>query len=200
MWTRYLFLIVVSATTLLGVSGCVTTPWTGKVQEGNGPEMKHAAGPFAPGVVKPGPPPGWQGPPPGPVAPGPGGVPFPGNSEQASFFTQKMADLDDERRVLATRITQLETQLREKDRALVQASFELQEATAQIGRTREDLDRWKNDMEKLRAKLRSMEKDSKVTLETIIHTLEQFFDRNPEARRPLDVEEFILPRKKGDAD
>jgi len=206
MWTKTCVWTCGVAITLLGASGCVGIPFAGKGVAADGPDMKHAGGPIQPGVVKPGPggaPAGWQGPAPtpggaGPYGPGAGMGPggFPGSqSEQAAFFSQRMADIEDERKVLAIRITQLDSQLREKDRALVQASFELQEATSQIARTREDIDRWKGEMEKVRTKLRSVEKDSKVTLETLIHSLEQFLDRNPEARRPVNIEELIVPRK-----
>src|SRR5262245_32430965 len=52
-------------------------------------------------------------------------APLPANttamSEQMAFMSQKLATLEDDKKVLTARIVQLESQLREKDRALTQA-------------------------------------------------------------------------------
>lgn len=118
---------------------------------------------------------------PGPARPpvGPEGMPVQGPSgpEQVSFLSQRLADQEDERRVLQTRFRQAEEHLQEKDRALAQALGEVQQATREVARTREELQRWQREMTALRQRLRNMEQDNKTTLETIIRTLETFMDQ-----------------------
>lgn len=107
----------------------------------------------------------------GPPAAGPSGP------EHVSFLSQRLADQEDERRILQTRLRQMEEHLQEKDRALAQALGEVQQATREVARTREELQRWQREMTALRQRLRSMEQDNKTTLETIIRTLETFMDQ-----------------------
>lgn len=176
---------LLGALLLLGSSGCALRRW---MAPDAGPyHGPSAAAPFSPGTAKP----GWQGPAPGPHAglAGPGApqgvqqASYPGAAnEQFSILTQRLASLDDDRRAQGARIQHLENQLRDKDKALVQAALEIQEATAQMTKTREELQRWKLEMESLRGKLRGVERDNKTTLEAIIHTLEQFLDRERVAR------------------
>lgn len=163
---------IAAAALLSSSAGCVWAPWTNPDatrSQAQGP----GAPPFTPGAAKP----GWQGPSPAPA----GGVQqashTPPPNEQFSQMAQRLASLEDDRRVFAARAQQLENQLRDKDKALVQASVEIQEATAQIAKTREELQRWKLEMESVRGKLRNVERDNKTTLEAIIRTLEQFLER-----------------------
>ena len=133
----------------------------------------------------------WHGPPPGgPVGANGAGQQLSqtgGIGELASISAQRLSAAEDDRRVLTARVKQLEGQLREKDRALVEASLEIQDATSQITRTREELQRWKNEMEQVRGKSRNVERDSKATLEAIIRTLENFLERERDAGRPPEV-------------
>ncbi|MFO0966563.1 MAG: hypothetical protein U0793_13400 [Gemmataceae bacterium] len=167
-----------------GPTGGPTPPWGGPAPTPTGPGAGPGAGTGAfPGAGGP----GAHG-----AVPTGGG----GYSEQIAYWTQRATALEEDKKTFGARMAQLEMQLRDKDRALVQASHELEDATAQVARTREDLARWKEDMEKTRAKLRAMEKDSKVTLETIIRTLEEYFERNGEVRRPIDLDTLLAPRRK----
>lgn len=209
---------------LLGATGCIYPPQMLKpVDPVKTPPTSTAAHPpsgpaLAPGLVAPAgyipPVPAASGPaltsvgrgPGAGMVPGPGHIPVPGPgpfmpagtpSEQAAFITQRLRELEDDKAALISQVAELRKELREKDHALLQASYELKDATAQIARTREDLERWKGDMEKLRGKLRAMEKDSKVTLETIIRTLEETLDRRGDLHRSLEIEDLLPPRKKG---
>lgn len=126
--------------------------------------------------------PGWQAPAPTPAAPPPGVF-----NEQISLMSQQLRDTEDNKRVLAVRVRQLENQLRDKDLALKQANAEIQEAVEQVASTRKELQRWKQEMENLRGKLRNVERDNKSTLEAIIHTVEQFLDREKTASKEVEL-------------
>jgi hypothetical protein len=115
-----------------------------------------------------------------PVSPGkneylaPPPTPLP---ELSANLSQKMSALEDDRKVLAARMQQMDIQLQEKDKAIILANHEIKEATIQVSQTREELKRWKEEMETLRGQLRNVEKENKGTLEAIIKTLEQFMER-----------------------
>src|SRR5207244_965428 len=135
---------------LLSVGGCC---WQDLFHLGG--SQQSPPGPASPGgaVGGPaaGPANGWQGPTPTPL-PGPGDL-----NEQMSLQAQKLRASEDNNRILAIRLSQVDAQVRERDKALMQASFEIKEATNQITRSREELQRWKHEMETLRGKLGSME-------------------------------------------
>jgi hypothetical protein len=117
------------------------------------------------------PPPGLPQPPPGM------------SSEQMALLLQRLSTSDDDRKALGARLQQLEVQLRDKDQAVVQTTYEVQESTKQMKRTRDDLVRWKQDMDGLRVKLAGMERENKVTLEAILKTLEQYVEREKDTDR-----------------
>jgi exonuclease VII large subunit len=97
-------------------------------------------------------------------------------NDQNSLLSQRVASAEDDRKVLAARLQLVETQLEEKEKALAEATREIQEATAQTVRTRNELQQWKKDMTSLRDQFSNMDKDHRETLETIIKTLEQVLD------------------------
>jgi chromosome segregation ATPase len=106
--------------------------------------------------------------------------PAPAN-EQISLMSNRLQATEDDRRVLAARLQQLESRLQEKEKVIVLSNYEVQEAARQVSQTRDELKRWKQEMETLRTQLRSSEKENKGTLETMIRTLEQFMEREKEA-------------------
>jgi hypothetical protein len=105
--------------------------------------------------------------------------PFVAN-EQMATMSSKLHDSDDDRKALGWRLQQVEKQLQEKDKIIVLTKYEIQEAAKEVSQTREELKRWKQEMETLRGQLHSAEKENKGTLEAIIRTLEQFMDREKE--------------------
>lgn len=115
-----------------------------------------------------------QGMPPNPNLPPPGFA----SPDQISFMQQRLHSIEDEKKSYAARVQQLEVQLRDKDQAVVQTGFEVQESTKQLKRTREEVLRWKNEMDDLRARLRTIERENKGTLEAILKTLEQHLGEN----------------------
>ncbi len=99
-------------------------------------------------------------------------------NEQISLISQRLMAAEDDRKVLVARVQLLENQVDDKERLLTAAKQEIQEATAQIVKTRNELQQWKKDMTALRDKLGGMEKENRETLETMIRTLEQILDRD----------------------
>ncbi|MFO0865828.1 MAG: hypothetical protein U0744_14450 [Gemmataceae bacterium] len=122
-----------------------------------------------------------QGPPP------PGGNPALANRPPAfipnasandlSLMLQKMSAIEDDRKTMAGKLQQVELQMREKDQAIVQATYEIQESTKQIRRTRDEMQNWKQEMDDMRGKLRNVERENRQTLETVVKTLETYLDR-----------------------
>jgi hypothetical protein len=163
---------------LLCVCGCVGPMFGGHGGQGGAPDGGFAAQ--------------WQagGPRPGSKQLGqnvPAGFQQPAQpaatNDQMGLLTQKLQVTEDDRKVLAARLQQLEANLQEKEKILVLSNYEVQEAAKQVGQTREELRRWKQEMESLRGQLRNSEKENKGTLEAIIRTLEQFMDREKEVGR-----------------
>jgi hypothetical protein len=140
--------------------------------------------------------PGKQGPPPGE----PPGVLFgkgmpPPRNEQIALMSEQLRNADQDRSVLAERLRLVEGQLSDKEKALAAATQEIQEATGQIVKTRNELQQWKKDMTTLRDRVGLMEKDNRETLETIIKTLEQILDREKEGKAS-DLAAPVLPMPK----
>lgn len=106
------------------------------------------------------------------------------SADQVSQLLQRLGAMEDERKGLAVRLQSVEAQLRDKDRAVVQATYEIQESTNQMKKAREDLYRWKADMDDLRSKLRVMDQENKVTLEAILKSLEQYVDKEALRSKP----------------
>jgi TolA-binding protein len=115
---------------------------------------------------------------PGPMGPY-GRMPPPATSDQISQMAQLLSKAEDDRKIQAAKLQQLEDQLREKNQTVVQAAYDVQDSLRQIKKTRDDLQRWRSEMEDLRAKVRTIEQENKVTLETILKTLEGYLEKDP---------------------
>lgn len=177
--------LLIGVASLLAVSGCTISfhPMSAFSMPNSHP----------PAPVNPNPPP------PGPLDPNlPPPIPYPGvnrsnygpnqgpgqgpnpnlppNSDVAMAWRQRLMASEEERKVLLDRIQEIEGQLQEKNVAVRQANFEVQDSIKQIRRTRDDITRWKQEMDDLRTKIRSMEVENKATLETIVKTLERYVE------------------------
>jgi hypothetical protein len=108
-------------------------------------------------------------------------------NEQISMMSQRLASAEDDRKVLASRLHLVETQLEEKEKALAVATREIQESTAQVVRARNDLQQWKKDTKTLRDRVVSMEKENRETLETMVKTLEQVLERDGDSSKRPDL-------------
>jgi septal ring factor EnvC (AmiA/AmiB activator) len=115
--------------------------------------------------------------PPAAVQPGPA-------NDQISILMQRLANIEDVRKVQDVRLQQVENQLREKEQSVVRASYEIQESTTQMKKARDDLHRWKTELDDLRLRLRAMETDHQVTLDAILKTLEQYIDKDAPKHKP----------------
>jgi len=76
-----------------------------------------------------------------------------------SLQSQKLAAADDDRKLLAARLAQLEATLIEKERALTDASDDITKTEDEVGRTRADIRRIKQENAVLREKLDRTEKE-----------------------------------------
>lgn len=120
---------------------------------------------------------------------GPNGVvaaglrePQPGNEA-----AQKLASVEDERNKLALRVQMLQNQVEEKEKALTQATKELESTQAEMTRTRGDLEQWKRDTRALRDKFRESEKENANALQSIMSMLEKMVEHEgtmPEKSKP----------------
>ncbi|MBX9677693.1 MAG: hypothetical protein K2X38_02935 [Gemmataceae bacterium] len=100
------------------------------------------------------------------------------SSNDVSLMLQKMSAIEDDRKTMSGKLQQVEVQMREKDQAIVQATYEIQESTKQIRRTRDEMQNWKQEMDDMRGKLRNVERENRQTLETVVKTLESYLDRD----------------------
>jgi hypothetical protein len=119
-------------------------------------------------------------------------------NEQISMMSQRIASADDDRKVLASRLHLVETELEEKERALALATREIQESTAQVVKARNDLQQWKKDTKTLRDRFGSMEKENRETMETMIKTLEQILERDNDHGKRADLplpEPMPMPKR-----
>jgi hypothetical protein len=80
---------------------------------------------------------------------------------------------EEQQKALQMRLQQLESILLEKDRAMTQASQELQAASADLVRTQEELRSWKQETAALKEKLRNAEKENVATLQSVITLMEK---------------------------
>jgi uncharacterized coiled-coil protein SlyX len=108
---------------------------------------------------------------------------------------QKLAFLEDQRKTLDLRVSQLEAALEEKNRALKYAAREIEDANAEIAKTRTEMDRWKKEMVKLRERLRGSEKDSLITMQSIITMLEQLIANGTKPPTAPESSQAKLPTR-----
>jgi hypothetical protein len=99
-----------------------------------------------------------------------------------SLLSQRLAANDDERKVLAARLAQIELVLREKEKALDEAREEITGATNEIAKARAELRAYKQQVEELREKLRAAEKKNDELMEK---SLEIMRKAEQERERPL---------------
>ena len=95
------------------------------------------------------------------------------------MMSQRVASAEDDRKALAARLQLVEQELFEKEKAFARGAQEIQEATQQVQNARKEMQRWKQESEALRAKLQSIEKENRETLESVIHSMEQVVERDP---------------------
>jgi hypothetical protein len=73
--------------------------------------------------------------------------------DQASLLSQKLHGVEDDRNLLAARLLQLETTLQDKEKALTEATEDIGKAGEEINRARADIRHMKQENAELRDKL-----------------------------------------------
>ena len=178
------------AVPLLGSLGCtfsITPAWHAPAAMPAGPS--YPITPPIPGSALPNPS-GPGGPPNSayPIPQGPPGMsgPPPITSRSPSDYVSQLAERlqgsEDSRAALANRLQVLESALRDKDQAVLQTSHEVQESTRQMRKTREELQRLKQELDDSRAKNLATYREYKNTLDAFLKALE---DNVEPGRSPL---------------
>jgi hypothetical protein len=118
-------------------------------------------------------------------------------NEAIVSLQEQLAAAKDDRSVLEARMEVFRAQLEEKDKALALASREIQEATAQLARTRNDLMAWQKEMVALRDRQGRVEKEGRETLEATIKMLEKMLEAPaPRVESPAPAPELLpVPQK-----
>lgn len=102
------------------------------------------------------------------------------SSQALAMMSQKVAAIDDDRKVLTARLQQMEGLLEARDQALAAAARELEAARVDIAATRSEMERWKEKMQTQQEELRSTERKNMGTLQSIIKLLEQTMEEGKE--------------------
>jgi hypothetical protein len=102
-----------------------------------------------------------------------------------SFQAQKLNAVEDDRKLLAARMAQLEATLQEKDRALAEAADDVIKTGEEINRTRADIRRTKLENADLREKLDKSQKEVIELRKQIIKMMEAKTDNSkPDESKP----------------
>jgi predicted nucleic acid-binding Zn-ribbon protein len=114
--------------------------------------------------------------------------------DQASILSQQLAAKDDEHKVLLQRLQQMEDKLFDKEQALHAASKETHAALDEVERCRKEMQHWQQEIGSLRGRLRTLEKEDRKSLESIIQTLEQLWERQKKLEpKKLEKDPPLLP-------
>jgi hypothetical protein len=114
-------------------------------------------------------------------------------TERSLELARKRSITEEEKLALTTHAQYLRTQVEERDRLLLAAEKEVRAAADEVTQTRSDLQHQRQELGKLRERLRSVETDNAATLRSIITWLERVLesekkDSPPERREPDDRE------------
>src|SRR5207249_11653502 len=91
--------------------------------------------------------------------------------DRALELSQKVTQAEEAKKTLAARVHQLEADLQEKEKALHQAESEVKAATIEMTQARTDMQRWRQQIVALRARLDSAAKHNLQTLQSIVGPL-----------------------------
>lgn len=102
-----------------------------------------------------------------PYPPPPGTQPYAAPPEQ-----QGRSAVEQQNFALLSKVHDLETSVQEKDHALAQSNSQIESASREMARAREELQHLKQDVSTLRDRLTAAEKDNVSTLQSIVSSLE----------------------------
>lgn len=101
-------------------------------------------------------------------------------SQVIATFSQRLAAVEDDRKVLTARLQQMDGLLEVRDQALFASAREVDAARTEITATRSEMDRWREKMAAQQERLRAIEKEDMGTLVSIIKLLEQAVEEGKE--------------------
>jgi hypothetical protein len=99
--------------------------------------------------------------------------------EKAVEFAQKLAASEADNRFLSFRLRKIEADLEAREKALTEATGEVEQATSDIVKTRGDLQGLRKEVAGLREKLKQAEKDEIETMKSVIAALERLLQTQP---------------------
>ena len=160
---------------LLFTAGCTISiqPWS------------KPAAPYPTGFPPPGEPPGGLPPPLGLLG---GNAPRPpygaaGNNDNMVKLIGQVQEAESQRKVLEGQVYELTRKLKDRDESVRLAGLEVDGATRQMKRTRDDLGRWQAELEDLQSRLKKLE-DSRNGLKSLIEAVLRELEYDRETRRP----------------
>jgi chromosome segregation ATPase len=103
-------------------------------------------------------------------------------SVQAAELSQRLAETRDENKVLAARVLELQGWLDEKVRALDQARSEVRAVTAEVARTRDEIQRWRREADGLRQRALHAEQENQASLRAMAQLVQMMLDQEAAAR------------------
>ena len=98
---------------------------------------------------------------------------------RALELKEKLADMQQQCDTLAQRVRELQAQLHEKDRALLQTSGEIQRARQEVARSGATLKRLRQQNQQLRETIRQAKREKLMTLESTVSLLQQMVEAKP---------------------
>ncbi|HZU35174.1 MAG TPA: hypothetical protein VFA18_04675 [Gemmataceae bacterium] len=92
---------------------------------------------------------------------------------EAAVEGQRLLAVDEQNKALLARVHELEAALQQKEQVLAQTNGQVQTASQEVVRAREELQRLKQNIGVLRDRLSASEKENLNTLQTIVSSLEE---------------------------
>lgn len=164
---------------LAGSAGCTVSvqPWT----KPTAPTAHADPGPA--GAT----PAGFKAPMPTPYAPGYPPSAYPPNTgaanESVAQLIKQLNETEDQRKALYEQVQSLKKIARERDDNLQHASYEMEESTKQLKRTRAEVRQFGTEMDDLRERLRKLE-DMRTALKPLMDEMMYHLEHEKETKAP----------------
>ena len=104
-------------------------------------------------------------------------------NESVSQLIKQLNETDDQRKALLDQVQNLKKIARERDDNLQHASYEMDESTKQLKRTREEVRQFGAEMDDLRERLRKLE-EMRTALKPLMDEMMYHLEREKEAKAP----------------
>jgi ABC-type transporter Mla subunit MlaD len=100
-------------------------------------------------------------------------------NESIALLIKQMNETEDQRKVLLDQVQTLKKASRERDDNLQHASYEMEESTKQLKRTREEVRQFAGELDDLRERMRKLE-DMRTALKPLIDEIMIYLEREKE--------------------